>query len=101
MDSITSLFILYRCDSTTGTFTVPSGGDGFYYFSVYLWVLPNKAAYFEIELNGDLICTAAAEVDGYEVTSCTAAIYAVEGIVLKRIEIWRVLQLFNKKRYNK
>ena len=29
------LFIVYRYDSTTGTFTVPSGGDGFYYFSVY------------------------------------------------------------------
>ena len=35
MDSITSLFIVYRYDSTTGTFTVPPGGDGFYYFSVY------------------------------------------------------------------
>ena len=35
MDSITSLFIVYRYNSTTGTFTVPPGGDGFYYFSVY------------------------------------------------------------------
>ena len=35
MDAITSLFIVYRYDSKTGTFTVPSGGDGFYYFSVY------------------------------------------------------------------
>ena len=32
---ITSLFIVYRYDSTTGTFTVPPGGDGYYYFSVY------------------------------------------------------------------
>ena len=35
MDSIASLFIVYRYDSTTGTFTVPPGGDGFYYFYVY------------------------------------------------------------------
>ena len=35
MDSITSLFIVYRYNSGTGTFTVPSGGDGFYFFSVY------------------------------------------------------------------
>ena len=35
MDSITSLFIVYRYDSTTRTFTVLFGGDGFYYFSVY------------------------------------------------------------------
>ena len=34
-DTITPLFIVYRYDSTTGTFTVPPGGDGFYYFSVY------------------------------------------------------------------
>ena len=30
MDFITSLFIVYRYDNTTGTFTVPPGGDGFY-----------------------------------------------------------------------
>ena len=35
MDSITSLFIVNRYDSTNGTFTVPPGGDGFYNFSVY------------------------------------------------------------------
>ena len=35
MGSIPSLFIVYRYYNTTGTFTVPSGGDGFYYFSVY------------------------------------------------------------------
>ena len=35
MDIITSLFIVYRYDGTIGTFTVPPGGDGFYYFSVY------------------------------------------------------------------
>ena len=36
-DSITSLFIIYRYDSTTGTFTAPPSGDGFYYFSFLLF----------------------------------------------------------------
>ena len=29
------LLIVYRYDSSTGMFVVPSGGDGFYYFSAY------------------------------------------------------------------
>ena len=29
------VIVVYRYNSTTGTFTVPPGGDGFYYFSVY------------------------------------------------------------------
>ena len=38
MESTTSLPILFisSYDSTTGVFTVPSGGDGVYYFSTYL-----------------------------------------------------------------
>ena len=36
MDSITSLFIIYRYDSTTRTFTVPPGGNGFYYGSLFI-----------------------------------------------------------------
>ena len=35
MDIITSLFTVYRYDNTVETFTVPPGGDGYYYFSVY------------------------------------------------------------------
>ena len=35
MDVITSLFIVYRYDNATSTFTVTSGGNGFYYFFVY------------------------------------------------------------------
>ena len=38
MDSINSLFIVYRYDSSTGTFTVPPGGGGFYYFAAYFTV---------------------------------------------------------------
>ena len=59
----------------------PGGEDGFYYFSVFLWARPDKSAYFDIEMNGELICTAAASVTDYEVTYCNAATYAVEGIL--------------------
>ena len=79
IDSITVLFIVHRYDSSTGTFTVPPGGYGFYYFSVFLLVHPDKSAFFDIELNGQLICTATAGVTDYELTSCSAAVYAVAG----------------------
>ena len=45
-------------DSTTGVFTVPYGGDGIYYFSVYLLVEPGEYASFDMTLNDDRICTA-------------------------------------------
>ena len=54
----------YRYNSTTGTFTVPPGGEGLYYLSVYLRVYGDIAAYFNIELNGELICTASSELTG-------------------------------------
>ena len=59
---------------------MPPGGDGYFYFSVFLWVRPNKAAYFDIEMNGELLCTAAADMNDYEMVSCDAITYAVEGI---------------------
>ena len=43
-----SLNFIYRYDSTTGSFTVPSGGDGFYYFSVYLLVHNGEYSRFDI-----------------------------------------------------
>ena len=53
LDSITSLFIVYRYDSTTGTFTVPSGGDGFYYFSVYFYRYNSSTGTFTVPPSGD------------------------------------------------
>ena len=57
MESTTSLPILFisSYDTTTGTFTVPPGGDGVYYFSVYLTVEPAEWARFDIRFNEDFI----------------------------------------------
>ena len=71
-----------RYYSTSGTFTVPPGGDGFYYFSVYLLVLQGYVTVFDIEINGQTICMAYAEQlssSDDEKTSCTAVSYAAEG----------------------
>ena len=73
-----------RYDSTTGTFTVPPGGDGFYYFSVYLTAEGPELCYFDIEINGLRICTAYSDLissSGFdsEATSCSGATYASEG----------------------
>ena len=56
-NSITSMFILYRYDSTTGTFTVPPGGDGFYYFSVFFTLTVSERVYFNVDHNGEEIST--------------------------------------------
>ena len=81
-DSITALFIVYRYDSTTGTFTVPPSGDGFYYFSAYFRVVHEEYAGFDIQINGAMICTA--YTDNEEVfdqgqAACSGATYATEG----------------------
>ena len=62
-----------------------SGGDRFYYFSVYLLVSGDESAAFDIEVNGELVCEAysdLAELPGsnVEITSCSAVVYAFEGI---------------------
>ena len=82
--SVLQQAIVCRYDSSTGTFTVPPGGDGFYYFSVYFGLFWDHYAYFEIEINGEVICTA--EGDESESTftdrghtSCSGATFAVEG----------------------
>ena len=53
---------IHRYDSTTGTFTVPPGGDGFYYFSTYLLVVGGEWGDFEIQINGEMLCSTLFEV---------------------------------------
>ena len=50
-----------RYNSTTGAFTVPTDGDGFYYFSVYLQVEEGQLGHFDLEMNGQVLCTAHAD----------------------------------------
>ena len=75
---------IYRYDTSTGTFTVPPGGDGFYYFSVYLSTVSIESAYFDVEVNGQLLCSAVGELtqmtSGDEiVASCNGIAEVVEG----------------------
>ena len=84
MDSITSLFIVYRYDNTTGTFTVPPAGDGFYYFSTHLHVRKGDYSYFDIQMNGNTLCTAFSDhlegmIDAGPAV-CSAIAYATPGI---------------------
>ena len=71
----------YRYNTTTGTFTVPPGGEGFYYFSVFLYVNDEEYVYFDIQINGHILCTAATDeedtLNGQ--AACSAATYATEG----------------------
>ena len=78
------LSLFYRYDSSSGTFTVPAGGDGYYYFSVYLIVWYLEYGYFDVQLNGETICTAYADRENLIYidrgrTSCSAATFAAEG----------------------
>ena len=63
---------------------MPPGGDGFYYFSAYFVVWYFEWAYFDIQINGELICTAFADRNSSDnadsgPTSCSATTLAVEG----------------------
>ena len=84
--SLPFLFIINRYDSTTGTYTVPPGGDGFYHFSVFLTVDGDILATFDMELNGELVCTVYSDLTESpstdpEITTCNGVLFAVEGIL--------------------
>ena len=74
---------IYRYDSSSGTFTVPPGGDGYYYFSVYLLGDYNEFGYFDIQINGEILCTVRLEQQetfiDFPQSACSAAIYSIEG----------------------
>ena len=82
-DSTISLFYIYRYNSTTGTFTVPPGGDGLYYFSAYFVVESSKLALITIKINRAMVCTAYTDQeeifnDGH--SACSGVAYATEGL---------------------
>ena len=72
-------------ESSTGFFTVPLGGEGLYYFSVYFTVNENEFALFDIKINERSICSAYADqsdsVDS-GLASCSAVTFAAEGKII-------------------
>ena len=70
---------------------MPPGGAGYYYFSVFLTVDGDEAAYFDVELNGDLLCTVYGDLS-------ESVAYAVEGIHDKK-KIYVVHIIVNKELY--
>ena len=59
-----------------GTFTVPPGGDGFYYFSAYMRVFGAEVAVFDLEIDGVQICSVTADIEDSspldrKITSCS------------------------------
>ena len=62
---------------------MPLGGDGFYYFSVYLFAESGEYARFDIQINGLRLCTASTDQDGSQndrgQAACSALSYASTG----------------------
>ena len=71
---------------------MPPGGDGYYYFSVYLVVQEAELTRFDIEINGESFCTTfgdqqqTPEDDGQ--VACSAAAYVVAGLLLKFVKFY-------------
>ena len=74
----------FRYDQETGVFTVPPGGDGFYFFSFYALTDDGEVSTFDVRLNDDPICAAYADSTAagsdYDQATCTAVVYTAEGI---------------------
>ena len=78
------LHLKCRYDSSTGMFTVPPGGNGFYYFSTFLVVNHDEYGSFEIRINGEILCTAYTEQHDQSFdpgqAACSGAAYVTEGM---------------------
>ena len=63
---------------------MPTGGDGFYYFSTYLLVDSGEYGSFDIQINGETICTARNEQEQTTTdpgpATCSTVTYATQGI---------------------
>ena len=64
---------------------MPPGGDGYYYFSAFLTVDGGEFGYFDVEVNGELICTVFSDLTqtpefDSETTFCNGVAYATAGI---------------------
>ena len=66
---------------------MPPAGDGYYYFSAYFVVWFYKYAVIDIQRNGQTLCTAFTDQQypsNYGQSTCSAAVYATEGLYDKR-----------------
>ena len=70
-------------NSTTGVFTVPPGGDGFYHFSITLQNQAGERGHFQIQLNGHNKCTAHLPFTCPGTGSCNAHTSATAGDEVK------------------
>ena len=73
----------FRYDDTTGTFTVPPGGAGYYYFSTNLVADDGELGIFDIVVNGSQTCSAigkSSTVGEYSTATCGIAFYIEDGM---------------------
>ena len=61
--SNTRTLYFFRYNSTTGMFTVPPGGDGMYFFYIFMKVDWGEYALFEIRINNVRMCSANGDHD--------------------------------------
>ena len=64
-------------------FTVPPGGDGFYFFSVYALSEFGELFTLDIRMNNQAVCAAYGDMTsaggGYDQATCTVVVYATAG----------------------
>ena len=88
----TKFLVPPRYDDTTGVFTVPPGGDGWYYFFAHFRVFADEYALFNIQLNGNYLCTMVEDDTGVEngddggQGACRTVVYAQEGIFFLNVQ---------------
>ena len=100
-------FICCSYDETTGAFTVPLGGDGLYYLSIYILVQGGENAEFNIVVNGVIVCTGygdeSAGGSDQPTALCSAVVDVVAGMTCSSVseELFGVytfsLSIFNFK----
>ena len=69
---------------------MPPGGDGFYYFSVFLNGNGGEDGLFDLEINGEQLCSIELDQQGSGdegQASCSAAAYVMAGL-LQSFNIW-------------
>ena len=62
---------------------MPSGGDGFYYFSAFLTIAGGDRGDFDLRINGNLLCITVTDKEDSSgdagQAACNAVTYATEG----------------------